>query len=249
MTVVIRKKGFYSKDWKPKQKKYLEKKINEPMRLLGMMGDVVELEPGLTFGSFINLIRGFDSGFKLLLEMLVDSGFERYLDTIDEVPTADKEFDSELTAIEVYQYAEINNYDADAKLPAFEYSRGCHGIGKPWGLGNGNSYAIEFSPWADLKHLPLVIKADMPLIDTIWAEGKRRKIISNGGNAAWNHSDRDLKETQERNVMAPELTLYEFLEALFNEVAFFGAPASRDKQSAILKDRVASIEKDQQLKK
>lgn len=245
MSIIIRKRGFYESNWSRKSRSYVEKQIKDPLRLLSKMGRQVVLDD-VTFGDFIKLVAKMDSGSQTLLAMLVDSNFQKFLPTInDESVEEDRE---PLSAIECYSYAEICNHDDSQPLPSFSFYHACHGVGKQWEHDGKpvdgvdcNTYAIEFTPWCQLRGVPLTIKKTLSFCETVWVKGKRRKIISNGGNAKWNFSNRDLKETIQRTLGAPDMSLFNWLSALFGGVAFFGTPVSRDNKSKELDLRVKAV--------
>jgi len=257
MTVRLTKNGFVEekarKNKKTKEWETKTEKLNKGLRLLGAWRVQIIIDEDVVMRDFFKTLEKMDDGLLTVIEMLTNSNWKPHLgswrDPIEKVKDSQP-----LHAVEVYKYIDINNY-SDLDNPEIECYPACHGLGSVWnteGMENVpederascNNYAIEFLQWNELKDLKLQLRPKMQFGEMVWKKGKKRKVISNGGNAKWNFSDRDLvKEKTVRRELKYTMSVGEFFDGLASELCFFGSPQSTKKQKDILNERIKDIEK------
>jgi hypothetical protein len=267
--ITLKKDGF----WREHSKKNREtgeyeevrEKIDttgkESLELIRCWEESMEIEEGVTCNDFFKVLADMDEGLLTMVELLTNSNIKPHVRKAFNPLPPDYVDDSELTAVEIYKVMEINNHGLDEILePYLDDDYACaHGIGKPWthGFENDpmtdeekiakgcNTYAIEFTPWNQLAHLPLVFKKKIWFSEVVWRKsGKKRKLISNGPDEGWNVSDMEIdreKGFQREVLWNPRVR--EFFNGFTNELCFFGSPDDQEEQSAILKGRMEDVEK------
>jgi hypothetical protein len=91
-----------------------------------------------------------------------------------------------------------------------------------------NVYAIEFTPWNQLGHLPLRAKKTAQWAESLWkrnGKGKKREFVK--------LTNREIEWTP---------TLREFFCGITSELCFFGDPETQERQSNALRESFRAIE-------
>jgi hypothetical protein len=110
----------------------------------------------------------------------------------------------------------------------------------------GNSYAIEFTPWAYLLNLPLTMKETVAVSRHRWKKQKPKRMgFKRKGSKKFERglswvSDKTTDKYENEDVRVT-YELSEFLYGLFNELCFFWSPVSRDKKEKELLGRYEKV--------
>jgi hypothetical protein len=263
--IILKRDGFYTRDWEYDEEReegeYVETRLNteEDWDLLECWNTNMTVDEGVLTGDFFKILQKMDEGLLDVISMLTNSNIAGYLKTVPILNVA-KDDENELRWVEVYKNIEIDNH-ADLENPEYSEYTCAHGVGKPWKDGPGvesnmtdeekeklgcNTYALEFTPWMDLKNVPLRIRPKAYLSETVWYKGeKKRKIGSNGPDDedGWNCSDRELdRDKLVRREIDYTMTLGEFLSGITNELCFFSSPERAEEKKAELIERVKDVE-------
>lgn len=177
-------------------------------------------------------------------------------------PVPDADDHGKLEAIEVYKTIELDNHSSGNDLYDISVSTSAHGKGEIWNdcmkdvaagkskledVKECNSYAIEFTPWQKMLDLPIRIRENVYFTEMVWKECKPKKmeigILGSKRKFSMGMRDRDLVERKGDRKVRGEMSLGEFFTGLFNELCFFGSPASRKVEDGVLRDRVKDVEK------
>jgi len=222
----LTKNGFIGNYWDDVAQENVSKEVKLNWKsLIVNRTSPFEIEDSVKLFDIVQLLNSFDHQTLETLELLTNSNILPHLNDVNSrVTNFNPEKDSsQLKFIEVYKSYDADNYDSCDNHYSLLVSTSAHGIGKPWD-SNGenelaNSYAIEFSPWQELLHLPIVIKKES---FNYFLHFKKNDSLS----------DREL--IKDEKIIAhfdSQMTLEEFFVGLFNELCFFSSPERRDKSS------------------
>jgi hypothetical protein len=242
--VILKKDGFWASEWDGKKKKYKTWKINTTTHLfLEAWHHGLEIKGKVRLKDLVAVLKKFDPLVLDLVAKLCHANLDEYLKDENVVAKRDPDRKSKLTAIEVYKYYEMSNYNDIEKWDMQDHTVSAHGIGAYWEEGcedvplekRGNSYAIEFTPWAYLLNLPLTMKQTVVLCKHKWKKQKPKKMgFKRKGSKKF---ERGLSWVSDRTTDGYENTdvrvtyeLGEFLYGLFNELCFFWSPNRRDEK-------------------
>lgn len=249
--VILKKDGLWCKEWDGKKKKYRTWKLDTTTHVfLSAWHCNLEIQGKVRLKDLAAYLKTLDPLVLDLVAKLCHANLEEYLKDDLLVSKRDPDRKSKLTAIEVYKYYELSNYDDLDKFDMQDHTVSAHGIGAPWEDGcqdvplekRGNSYAIEFTPWAYLLNLPLTMKRTVVLSRHKWKKQKPKKMgFKRKGSTKFERglswvSDRTTDGFENEDVRVT-YELGEFLYGLFNELCFFWSPTRRDEKEKELMDR------------
>lgn len=239
--VILKKDGFWTSEWDGKKKKNVVQKLDTTTHLfLEAWHTSLEIKGKVTLRDLATYLKSMDPLVLDLVAKLCHANLDGYLADDLLVPKRDPDRHSKLTAIEVYKYYELSNYSDIKKFDMQDHTVSAHGIGTKWEQGEGNSYAIEFTPWCYMLNLPLTVKATVSLSRHRWKKQKPKRMgFKKKGSKKFDFSwvsDRTTDKHENEDVGAT-YTLGEFLYGLFNELCFFWSPARRDEKEKELMDR------------
>jgi hypothetical protein len=257
--VILKKDGLWTSEWDGKKKKNIVRKLDTTTHLfLEAWHTRIELKGKVTLRDLAKYLKSMDPLVLDLVAKLCHANLQEYLTDDLLVPKKDPDRQSKLTAIQVYKYYELSNYSDIKKFDMQDHTVSAHGIGEEWPLSPGekppktkeekakrakcNSYAIEFTPWCYMLHLPLTMKETVALCRHRWKKQKPKRMgFKKKGSTEFERglswvSDRTTDKYENEDVGAT-YTLGEFLYGLFNELCFFWSPSRREEQEKVLMDR------------
>jgi len=179
------------------------------------LGDTVEIEEGVTFGRFMNLLKAALELYQVFFhEELGGHPLGAYLDDMD----SDGEDDGsqDLTSVRVKWVCEIWWLFKQEETPLMEFYTDFSGRGPALEDGAGMkkgemiSWGIDFTPLWQLKHIPLVLEKKFHIYKDDCRYDDRKSSHSDLGEVRRNFRLRDV------------------IEAILDEVTFYGLPEKRD---------------------
>lgn len=199
------------------------------------------------------------------VEKLANSHIVPYLDDYLQHPMPVADDDGQpLEAIEVYRCLELSNYESGEDVYDVNSYTCAHGVGaihpdvlESVKLGkmtaeeakNCNTYAIEFTPWQKMLHLPIRIRELTYFSESVWKKCPPKEmsfgVLGSKRKVKFGKTERepvDMKKGMDRKIRW-QMNLREFLVGLFNELSFFGSPARRDDKSNELTVTMNDVEK------
>ena len=241
--VILKKDGLWTSEWDGKKKKHVVQKLDTTTHIfLTAWYSRIEIKGKVTLKDLARYLKTLDPLVLDFVGKLCNANLEEYLRDELLVPKRDPDRKSKLTAIEVYKYYELSNYDDLKSFSMQDHTVSAHGIGEKWEQGEGNSYAIEFTPWCYMMNLPLTMKETVVLSRHRWKKQKPKRMgFKKKGSSSFERglswvSDRTTDGYENEDVHVT-YTLGEFLYGLFNELCFFWDPARRDEKEKELLDR------------
>jgi len=241
MTVTLKRDGFWVEESKKVDGEWTTelKRASLDVDFVSLFRRYLLIEDDVTVGDFFSILEEMEkTGLLTFIELLTDSTWSEHLKTWrDEPPKQEREDEDPLEAVEVYQWFEMSNHDDIESFHAGDVHSGCHGIGK-----SGTAYAIEFNEWSTLRDLRLRASPKMTVSRMVWKKGKRRKVISNGGDEDWNFSDKDVdrRKTKHEDVRCT-ISLGNFFHGVASELCFFSTPEYQRKQQEKLHEALAEV--------
>lgn len=231
----------------------------------------IYIEGNVTLLDLINAMADMKSADLEAMSELANANIAPYL--IDFAknpdPIPDNDDGQPLEAIEVYRCFELSNYESCTDV--FDANTYCsaHGIGSVHSdvkkmvkdgtmteeqAKNCNTYAIEFTPWQKMLHLPIRMRELVYYSESVWKKCKPKKreigVLGSKKKFSFGFSDREIvkgKAMVSDKKLTWQMTLQDFLSGLFNELSFFGTPSRRDEEMGVISGRMKDVEK--QLKK
>lgn len=257
-SVILKRDGFYkvksvknneTDEWEQVEKLVDTKGESSPS-FFALWNKPLTIADGVLTGDLFRILHQMDPAALTMVELLTDSNWKDSLkEAFDPVEKVDKD---PLFFVEVYKHMEVGNLHDLRKFELDSEYTCAHGIGKPWegeGMADvpveerGTVYAIEFTPWNELRNVPLRIKEKMYFGYTVYEQGERRKMVSNGGDEDWNFFDKDRNKEKSKDMeLGYTMTLGEFLGGLANEICFFGGPDDRKEEKQKLTGIMESVE-------
>jgi hypothetical protein len=253
--VILKRDGFWASEWDEKKRKHKVRKIDTTTHLfLQAWHSRLEIKGKVRLKDLVAILKKFDPLVLDLVAKLCHANLEEYLKEDLLVAKRDPDRKSKLTAIEVYKYYELSNYTDLEMFDMQDHTVSAHGIGAPWEEGcqdvplekRGNSYAIEFTPWAYLLNLPLTMKETVAVSRHRWKKQKPKRMgFKRKGSKKFERglswvSDKTTDKYENEDVRVT-YELSEFLYGLFNELCFFWSPVSRDKKEKELLGRYEKV--------
>lgn len=242
MTITLKKDGFTYDEWVGATREYKTHQI-EGLNVIKYWENSITIDEGVTLSDLVEVLKK-DDELATFVEMLTDCNIKNFFPSLDDPIIKDNDFkEPPLTAIEMYKYAEIDNHDKDYDLSCFHLHVGCHGrstepyIDKQFPEHKNFTWAIEMTPWNELKHLPLKLNEKLTLTESNWIACEPRAIVVN--MPEWT-SDRELDSTSNRECIC-DWTVNEFFNALFNELSFFGSPQHALETKGDLMERMEDV--------
>lgn len=222
MPIVIKKNGFFSKEWNSEKKKYLTNKITTPDVLLRYWREPVEIGK-VTFKEFLSSLLDLGEYTVYLIECITNHKIWEY------IPDFKKKYKKEpniayMSISKCFETMDLGKYNDPPDVEEWlEEAITCSGVSSKLNEdGKPELYGIEFLDWGKLLHLPIVIKDEADL----WVEGyKKGKFYPKIYGSYF-----------------VTITFGEFINALFDELAFFGSPGNRDEEFEKLKKSIKDID-------
>lgn len=226
----------------------------------------IEVDKGVTLLDLIKFLATMNSEELHALSTIANANLAQYLIEFckNPDPIPDNDDGQPLKAIEVYRTMELSNYtDGNDVYDLNDYTC-AHGIGEIWedcmkdvragktklkDVEHCNAYAIEFTPWQKMLHLPIQIREFVYYSETEWKKCKSRpwmiNVMGKKKKYKMGSFNREIvkKDRMPEKKIRASMGLGQFFTGLFNELCFFGSPDDRNAQSGILKDRVKEVEK------
>jgi hypothetical protein len=185
----------------------------------------VTLADDLTLGAVCESLERMESGQRAALEAILGYPLALWLDDCRRTGPADTSADGGLVEIRLRWQCESWAAHTGARPSSTWIRLDVYGVGAIWpGFRPGEpnyregeearrDYAIEFTPLATLRPLPLRLDPEM----TIRVEGPAAASPETG-----------------LSLPSPETTLLDLLAALFDEFSMYGSPEARDREFADL---------------
>lgn len=227
----------------------------------------IEIKGRVTLLDLIKIMSKMNADELHALSTISDANIAPYLIDFAENPDPipDDDDGSKLDAIEVYKIVELSNWDSCGDVWTLQINTSAHGVGEIWKQAQDdveagliskkdaekcNTYAIEFTQWQKMLHLPIRISEFVHYGEVVWKKTKPHKMMVGVIGRKKKESlgtidrtiDRDATDGRDKKVKA-EMTLAEFFTGLFDELCFFGSPAKRSEQEDILSERIKDVEK------
>lgn len=237
--IIIEKGGIFYEEWNSAVREIVVGKIDHTCpEIFSCWTRPVEIRDGFLFGDLIKILKEMDDGTMTLFEMLTNSNVSMFL--VQDLTQIEPEDDGiTLTHIEAFKYVEMedrpNRKTHDVRV-------GAHGIGNKWEQGDGDSYAIEFTDWREMLHLPIKINNVGNLQTRKYvkrAKPKKMGFFDQDGKLdgeLWDLGDEEI-ESFENVKVEVGFTFGELFEALFDELCFFSSPVQRQEKKEDLVDR------------
>jgi hypothetical protein len=246
--VILTKDGFYTEEWDRDKGDYTREKLPLDNHLFfSAWNTTFQIEGPVTLKDFVEILKQMDPLILQFVGFVTGANIEAYLEE-DLTPIPDDDDRSELQFIEVYKYYESDNYNIDHWTMESHVS--AHGIGGPWADAypgdetpvekRGNQYAIEFTPWNKMMHLPIKLKETVNFTTTTYKKrekprktgffDKQGKMHGEGWTSDVEHVGWDNKE------VVVTYTLGEFFDGLLDELCFFWTPDVRSEKEQDLKE-------------
>jgi hypothetical protein len=239
--VILKKDGLWTKEWDRDTKKNVTDRLNTDTHIFFTAWNTpLEIKGKVTLRDFLEYLKTLDPLILDMIGKMVGANFEEYFKE-PLVSEKDPDRTSKLVAIEVYKYYEMSNHDLE-NWDFTDHAISAHGIGAKWDQGKGDSYAIEFTPWKYLLHLPLRMKEKTTITKTIYKKQKpKRWGFKKKGSKGFERGlswmmDRKIDKWEHIDIKVT-YTLGEFIDGLFDELCFFWTPATRDKNEKELMGR------------
>lgn len=254
--VILTKEGLWTDEWvydKEKEEgEYVRTKLMLDTHLFfAAWNGPLTIEGDVTLSDLVKILKSMDPLVLQFVGVVCGANLDAYLDQ-DLTPVPDDDDGSKLTHIEVYKYYETSNFDGETWDMTEAVS--AHGIGAPWQDAyegqykdtpveeRGNSYAIEFTPWNKLMHLPIRLLNPSTLSTTTYKKLDKPKntgFFDKEGNLKGKGWTRDTEFVGcEIKKVEVNYTLGDFFNGLFNELCFFSTPSRRQEKEYELKERV-----------
>ncbi len=203
-------------DFEPDEERYKEWEVPH---LIPYLNNVVALSDDFTLGDLFRWIEKEKTYFDMLFDsQLGHYDLQLYIDDMKRSVENKKE-EEEIEYLEVSRGAE--RWDFNNSIDIF---LGFHGIGKKDEHGI-TSYAVEFTPLNELKDLPLKINNHFELGETVTPPQGRAYYKK--------HVEGDV-----------DITLYELISAVLDEISFCGTPEMRDGKLKEIVGRAEEVEKE-----
>lgn len=225
MELILRKDGFYLCGEKGENGGYQEEKIDKIglIFLLSNWSSEFSIDGEVTFGELLSILKNGEPEVIHILSHLTNSNILPFIER--DLNNFDKDIDGDISKLEVNMNVSIINNDIDIFYD-------CHGISMLNGAET-EIYAIEFVPWGSLLSVPLYTNEKVSL-----TEYQERQ--SNGKGIEPDISSRELSFSRGKNGNL-EISFGEYLKSLFTEVAFFGSPEERHRNSEELRASLNEI--------
>lgn len=202
-----------------------EAKKQEVDSVLPFLDEVIQIDDDFTLGDFFEMIACEEELFDIIFcSQLGGFPIKIYLDDVSKDPTG-RDNGPVIDYIEIQWVAEQWEFNGVNEI---EIYTDCHG----WGdvedyAGTGKTeksgIAFEFSPLADLKHLPLRLNEDFVMYKkNKFGPGEKRKEVIIEGKKVF--------------------SVYEIIGSLLEEISFMGTPENRDEALQDILDTKEEIE-------
>jgi len=244
--LTIKKDGFYSQRWNSETKSYDdEKKLDDIEMCRSLRESVEEIEEDVTLGDIIRVVAESET-LKLFISCYNRSPLDKLHDFMLNVPIEENAKDEDWKALDNVEYIELYWHgDIYGRRDSYiSLYPGSHGIGKV-GTGSGEvdkgaradgreRYAMGFTPANELAQLPVKMNSETNLYllgDKIECEDMTI-------------GDRAIIKTTNC------FSLLEVLDALYEELTFYGEPESQYRSQYIkdikqdLKDTMENLDAD-----
>jgi hypothetical protein len=212
MITLTKDKIVYNNHFNPECDEYIKKEVD---RLHPYLNEVVKLSEDITFGDFFKIIEREKDVFDAVFSShLGHCPLQLYLDEIKKPEVKDDEIDY----LEIHRYGEYWDWgDIDMFI-------GISGISGKSDI----TYGIGFTPLNELKHLPLRLNEDfeisevkIPPRSVMYLARLLKKVGIPVGK--WDNPSPHVYVKGK-----VEITVYELISAILNEISFYGDPEKRD---------------------
>lgn len=184
---------------------YGEKPIKSFNGFLYCLNKTITVEDGITLEALMKLVEPYSKQ----VSCLVSCDMKAFLKESHDKPS--KKSLRDVTSLELHWIASTTKFRGEEE---FEFYVAFHGNGST----TGDSYAVEYCKWSELKALPLVLNNQVKLIKMdLDKKGSDLKVLV------------DSKR---------EFTLHDLVYGVFWELGFSGDPKSRDEFTKELSRRI-----------
>lgn len=253
--VILRKDGLWVEEWdRSKKRSHIFRLPEIPSdAILMAWNDGLEIQGTVRLRDVVKyLMQPLNHTMTRMISRLTGANLSEYFaalkkDDLENVSKKEhKVDDAKLVAIEVYKYFELSNAD-DVKRWDFDWKGlSAHGISAPDKEGN-HVWAIEFTPWEELMHLPLRLRTEASIEKITYAKQAPRRVgfVKKGSKTispgtGWIQDKRIVK--RESFPVEVSYTLGEFFTGLFDELCFFWTPVKRQEEQEELLRRSNEVD-------
>ncbi len=207
---------YVTDHYRPDCEKYVEVEVD---RLHPYLHERVELSDDFTLEDFFKILERETADLeKTFTSALGHYPLQLYIDEIKK-PRPEKYDGDEIAYLELWRYGELESWGDNLEL-VIDF----HGIGKEHDMGA--SYAIEFTPLNELKHLPLRLRKEFKITGVIMRKSPTR------GSFLRTYA-----------VGTTTFTVYEMISEILCELSFAGSPEQRDETIAKITKDVKEMKK------
>lgn len=238
--VVLMRDGFYGERYDESKKEIASEKIKDTKELIiANWESDFEIRGLVTFQNFVEFLESMRADDLTLLSIMTNSNIDRFVDDFRKNRESIVEDDS-LTHIEIYRSLELSNYEMKKDEFNITDYTSATGIGKAWGdVPECNSYALEWTPWQKLLHLPLVLRKHVSFSEELWVKTSKKTKFANTDYTV----DSKIDQIVRKKVVA-KYSLREFMLGIFNELCFFKSPEHRDSENEQMKSMADEVEEE-----
>lgn len=225
MTLMLKQDGIILKSWAPNEKKYHNKLVPYSKAFPLLMMGVEDVEGA----AVANLVEMFRANTDIYAELFEAPYLEELLcETIKDDPSG-LPGRNVLQKVEISWGCESSNYGHGLSFEFFPHASGVgpsDGTSEEYGGPKKgeiiNNYGLDFTPLCELAPLPLSLDENVKMNKSEKKNGK------------FEFTTVDLGHHQ--------FTLFEIVQAILDEVSFFGPPSNRDSTKDMLIERVREID-------
>ncbi len=240
--LIIKKDGFYGQHWNKETRTYDERKLDDIEICRSLRETVEEIDEDVTLGDIVRIVAESET-LKLFISCYNRSPLDKLHELMLNTPIEENAKDEDWKPLTDVEYIELywSGSIYGRKESYISFYAASHGIGKV-GTGSGEvdlgaredkreRYALGFTPANELAELPVKLnhEVDLYLMGNLECE-----------NVTISDDDRAKIKTTNH------FTLLEVLDALYEEMTFYGEPDSQHRKDLKqdLKDAVGNIDAD-----
>jgi hypothetical protein len=240
--LVLRKDGFYLREWNSEKGAYDPEQLLEDGKWLFRWTDALELEGRVTLGDVFAILAELSEGERQLFSALAEAGdIGAFIEEAQKPLTGEHSETNSLDYIEIYRFVEINWYKREG-IPDFE----CRVLTSGCCKDDPQRYSFDFTPVNALLHCELRLLPTTRFYDNRNDYNEKGKFARPPHNPPFDKmsDDPDYDPNQYPTVNGKPCTcaecegehfttsckLGEVMLALFDDICFHGTPEMRDER-------------------